>query len=37
MYNYGGGYSDIKHMHFSWKDYFIKLYNNTEKWAYGYA
>lgn len=25
MYNYGGGYSDIKHMHMSWLPYFRML------------
>lgn len=34
--HYGGGYADIKHLHFDWKPYFEKLYSNPLKWALGY-
>lgn len=38
MSNYGGGYTDIKHVHFNWRPYFERLEKNKEtKWAVGYA
>tara|TARA_Y100000816_G_C26082046_1_gene570413 strand:+ start:25 stop:1497 length:1473 start_codon:yes stop_codon:yes gene_type:complete len=35
MHYYGGGYSDIKHMNFSWVQYFEKL-EKSDKLAIGY-
>lgn len=37
MHFYGGGYADIKHIHFNWFAYFEKLYNGPQdKYAIGY-
>jgi hypothetical protein len=37
MHFYGGGYSDIKHIHYDWLPYFEKLYNGAEDmYAIGY-
>ena len=37
MRYYGGGYSDIKHVHFDYQPYFDRLFNGpSDKLAYGY-
>ena len=36
MHHYGGGYTDIKTTHVSWKPYFDELKGNPNLWAIGY-
>jgi hypothetical protein len=35
MHHYGGGYTDVKHIHASWKPFFDQLYFSN-KYAIGY-
>lgn len=37
MHNYGGGYTDVKHIHFDWKPYFESFENQTKYIARGYS
>lgn len=37
MHLYGGGYCDVKHMHFSWRPYLEGLEKDADHWAYGYG
>lgn len=36
MHNFGGGYSDVKHVHYDWRPYFKKLYDSPNKHSMGY-
>lgn len=37
MHLYGGGYTDAKHTHFSWRPFFERLEKDPDHDAYGYG